>query len=116
MDTVAEGKITVAPGVLLDIVEQAALYSDGVVGMASIPARVDRIFRKLISGDGIELEIRGDSVIIDLYLIVRAVDLVSLGHRVQQEVMRAMDKLVGLKVDAVNIHVEDIYYPENQTA
>lgn len=116
MDAVSEGKITVAPGVLLDIVEQAALYSDGVVGMASIPARVDRIFRKVISGDGIELEIRGDSVIIDLYLIVRAVDLLSLSHRVQQEVIRAMDKLVGLKVDAVNVHIEDIAYPENEQA
>ncbi len=116
METVAEGKITVAPRVLLDIIEQAALYSDDVVAMASIPARVDRIFRKVISDDGIEMEIRGDTVVIDLYLIVRAVNLLSLCHRVQQEVIRAMDKLVGLNVTAVNIHIEDISYPENESA
>lgn len=116
MDKVAEGKITVAPGVLLDIIEQAALYSDDVVGMAAVPARVDRIFRRLITGDGIELEIRGDSIIVDLYLVVRPVDLLSLSHRVQNEVIRAMDKLVELKVGAVNVHIEDVAYPENEPA
>jgi len=113
MDTVAEGKITVAPEVLLDIVRQAALYTEGVVGTASIPPRVDRIFRKLVTGEGIEMEIREDSVVIDLYLVVRAVDMLALSHRVQKEVIRAMDKLVGLTVDAVNVHIEDVAYPDN---
>lgn len=112
-ETIMEGKITVAPGVLLDIVEQAALYTDGVVSMASIPPRVDRIFRRLITGEGIQLEIRQDSVIIDLYLIVQAVNVTQLSHQIQREVIRSMDRIVGLKVDAVNIHIEDIAYPNN---
>ena len=116
MNTISEGTITVAPGVLLDIIEQAALYTDGVMGMASIPPRVGRIFRRLISGDGIELEVGEDSVSIDLYLIVQAVDLLTLCHQVQKEVIRAMDKLVGLKVSAVNIHIEDVAYSELDTA
>ena len=110
MNTVSEGKITVAPGVLLDIIEQAALYTDGVIGMASTPPSVGRIFRKLITGEGIELEIKEGSVSIDLYLIVQAVDMVTLCHHVQKEVIRAMDKLVGLEVSAVNIHIEDVAY------
>jgi len=112
-DTVREGKITLAPEVLLDIIRQAALYTDGVVRMASIPPRVDRIFRRIVSGDGIEMEIKEDSVSIDLYLIVREVDLLELSHQVQKEVMRSMDKLVGLTVNAVNVHIEDIAYPDN---
>lgn len=112
-DTVCDGKITVAPEVLLDIIQQAALYTDGVVEMASVPPRVDRLFRRVITGEGIELEIKESSVSIDLYLIVREVDLVELGHIVQKEVMRSMDKLVGITVNAVNIHIEDIVYPTN---
>lgn len=116
METVAEGKITVAPGVLLEIIEQAALYTDGVLGMASIPPRVDRLFRKQISGDGIQLEIKEDSIVVDLYLNVRAVDILALSHRVQKEVIRAMDKLVSLRVAAVNIHIEDVGYSDNNSA
>jgi len=113
MDIVQEGKITVAPEVLLDIIQQAALYTDGVVRMASIPPRVDRIFRRVITAEGIELEIKDVSAVIDLYLVVRPVDMLALSHRVQKEVIRSMDKLVGLKVDAVNIHIEDVAYPNN---
>jgi uncharacterized alkaline shock family protein YloU len=116
MNSVAEGKITVAPGVLLDIIEQAALYTDGVLGMAPVPPRVNRIFRKLITGEGIELEIKEDSIIIDLYLNIRAVDVLELSHRVQREVIRAMDKLIGLNVAAVNIHIEDVVYPKSDTS
>jgi uncharacterized alkaline shock family protein YloU len=116
MNSVAEGKITVAPTVLLDIIEQAALYTDGVLGMATAPPRVDRIFRKLVTRDGIELEIREDSIIIDLYLDVGAVDVLKLSHRVQREVIRTMDKLVGLNVAAVNIHIEDVIYPKSDAS
>jgi uncharacterized alkaline shock family protein YloU len=113
VETIRQGKITVAPEVILDIIRQAALYTEGVMGMSSIPPRVDRIFRRLITGEGIALEILDESVTIDLYLVAEQVDLLNLGHRVQREVIRSMDKLVGLKVDEVNIHIEDIAYPSN---
>ena len=113
METIRQGKTTVAPEVILDIIRQAALYTEGVLGMASIPPRVDRIFRRLITGEGIALEILDDSVTIDLYLIADQVDLLNLGHRVQREVIRSVDKLVGLKVSEVNIHIEDVAYPGN---
>lgn len=116
METVREGKITVSPGVLLDIVQQAALYADGVIRMAPIPPRVDRIFRRLITAEGIQMELKASSIIIELYLVVRAVDMLALGQRVQKEVVRTMDKLVGLKVDAVNIHIEDVAYPNSETS
>lgn len=111
MEEVKEGKITVAPQVLLDIIREAALYTDGVVGMATAPPRVDRIFRRLVTAEGIEMEIDGSSVTVDLYLVVREVDLLALSHKVQREVIRSMDKLVGLSVKAVNVHVEDVVYP-----
>jgi uncharacterized alkaline shock family protein YloU len=113
VDTIRQGKITVAPEVILDIIRQAALYADGIVGMASIPPRVDRIFRRLITGEGIVMEILDDSVAIDLYLIAEEVDLLEVSHRVQREVIRSVDRLVGLNVHEVNIHIEDITYPGN---
>ena len=116
MDSVAEGKITVAPTVLLDIIEQAALYTDGVLGMAAAPPRVDRLFRKLMTREGIELGIKEDSIVIDLFLNVGAVDILKLSHRVQREVIRSMDKLIGLNVEAVNIHIEDVVYPTSDAS
>jgi uncharacterized alkaline shock family protein YloU len=113
VDTIRHGKITVAPEVILDIIRQAVLYTDGIAGMASIPPRVDRIFRRLITGDGIAMEVLEDSVAIDLYVIAEEVDLLDLSHRVQREVIRSVDRLVGLNVHEVNIHVEDVAYPTN---
>jgi uncharacterized alkaline shock family protein YloU len=113
MEVIRQGKITVAPEVVLDIIRQAVLYAEGVVGMAPIPPRVDRIFRRLITGEGIAMEILEDSVTIDLYIVAEEVDLLALSHRVQREVVRSMDKLVGLNVREVNIHIEDVAYPNN---
>jgi uncharacterized alkaline shock family protein YloU len=112
-DQVREGKITVAPEVLLDIVQQAALYTDGVLSMAPTHPQVDRLFRRIVVSEGIKMEIRDSSVKIDLFLVTQATDLLALSHKVQNEVIRAMDKMVGVKVDAVNIHIEDIAYPGN---
>lgn len=100
---------------LLEIIELAALYTDGVVRLASVPARVDRIFKKVVTGNGIELEINQDSVTIDLYLIVKEVDMLELSHKIQKEVIRSMDKIVGLNVNAVNVHILDVVYPDNGT-
>jgi uncharacterized alkaline shock family protein YloU len=113
VDTVRHGKITVAPEVILDIIKQAVLYTEGIAGMATIPPRVDRIFRRLITGEGIAMEILDDSVAIDLYLVAEEVDLLQVSHRVQREVIRSVDKLVGLNVKEVNIHIEDIAYASN---
>ena len=113
MEQIREGKITIAPEVLLDIVREAALYTDGVDSLAPIPPRVDRIFRRVVTTQGIELEIKDDSISIDLYLAVRAVNFITLSHKIQKEVIRSMDKLVGLEVDSVNIHIEDVVYPQN---
>ena len=66
-----------------------------------------------VEGAACELEIGEDSVAIDLFLVVRAVDMLALSHKVQQEIMRTMDRIVGIEVDAVNIHIEDVAYPGN---
>jgi uncharacterized alkaline shock family protein YloU len=36
--------------------------------------------------------------------------MLQLGKRIQAEVTRAIEEMVGMKVKEVNVHIEDVYY------
>lgn len=104
--------VTVAPGVLLTIVRKAALSIEGVVRTSSTPGGVDRWFRRHTTDDGLRLEIDDNSgVRVDVYLVVDAThNLYETSHHVQQEVTRTIKEYAGMKVSAVNVHIEDIIF------
>jgi uncharacterized alkaline shock family protein YloU len=79
-----------------------------VVGIAE--REVDRFLG--ISGRSVDVEVREGKVIADLHLIAGPdVSLLQLGRKVQYEVTRAIQKMLGMPVEAVNIHIEDVVYP-----
>jgi uncharacterized alkaline shock family protein YloU len=53
----------------------------------------------------------------DIYLNMDPnVNLRETSRAVQVAVVEAIDKMVGIPVDAVNVHVEDVVYTHGQTA
>jgi uncharacterized alkaline shock family protein YloU len=44
------------------------------------------------------------------------VDLRAASRAIQVAVIEAIDKMVGVPVDSVNVHVEDVVYTQDQTA
>lgn len=106
----APGMTTIAPGVLVRIAQLTALTVDGVAGMASVPGGVNRLFRKG-SGEGVRIEVEDSQVAADLYLIMEdGVDVRAVSRQVQQEVARAMEEMVGMQVQRVDIHIEEIEF------
>ena len=105
------GVVTVEPSVLEVIARLTALQVPGVVGLAE--REVDRILG--ISGRSVTVEVRDDKVVADLHLVAGPdVSLLKLGREVQYEVTRAIQKMLGMPVEAVNIHIEDVVYPESK--
>ena len=103
------GLVTVDTSVLELIARLTALDVAGVVAVA------ERDMDKLlgISSHGVSVEVQNDKVIADLHLIAGPeVSLLQLGRKVQYEVTRAIQKMLGMSVEAVNIHFEDVVYPE----
>lgn len=108
----APGKTTIAPGVLVTIARLTALSIPGVVMMAPTPSSVDRFLRRG-SGEGVHVEVKDGVVSVDLYLILKKDTYVrDVCRKVQSEVARAIEDMVGMPVERIDIHVEDIHYGE----
>ena len=108
------GKTTIAHDVLLTIARLSALQTPGVARTSPLPDGVDRIFKRGIE-DGVRVEVRDQSVLVDLYLVLQpGYNLREVGRAAQTAVKRAVEEMVGMDVLAVNIHVEDIADPDKE--
>lgn len=105
------GRIEVVPEVLINIVAQTALLQDGVARLADLPPGVARRTKRRMRQDGVTLELDDDGAAFDLYLIMQPhVNMLETGRAIQVASIDAVDKMVGIPVKAVNIHIEDIVY------
>jgi len=107
-----EGKTTIAPDVLITIARLTTLNVDGVSRLSSIPSGVNRLFKRRYV-EGVQIEVRDDTVYVDLHVILKNnVNIRDVSHTIQQRVSRAISDMVGMQVGRVNVHIEDIDYPE----
>jgi uncharacterized alkaline shock family protein YloU len=108
------GKTTIAPEVLLTIARLSALGTVGVARTSPVPGGVNRLFKRG-ADDGVRIEVRDQAVSVDLYLVIEHDHNVrEVSRSVQAAVARAIHEMVGMDVLAVNIHIEDIAYPEQE--
>jgi uncharacterized alkaline shock family protein YloU len=105
------GTVTVEPGVLETIARLTALEVPGVVGIAE--RDVDRLLG--VSGKSVVVLVERSRVQVELHLLAGPDNsLLQLGRKVQYEVTRAIQQMVGMPVDAVNVHIEDVLYPDDR--
>ena len=106
----AYGATTIAPGVLITIAKMTALSVDGVANVAPIPGGVNRWFRRGET-EGVRLHVDENAVAVDLHLILESdTDVRAVCRKVQSEVARAIEDMVGMEVQRIDVHVEDIYF------
>lgn len=112
--------VTIAPGVLLTVVRLATLNVAGVVRMGSTPGGVERVFRRVPAANGAQITIDEDTVTVHLYVVADAsAHLRDMSVQVQKSVERSIREILGMKVESVNVHVEDVSFerpPESETA
>lgn len=109
------GRIEVAHDVLVTIAHFAALRADGVAKMASVPADVGRLFRRETRHNGVHLDFSDNKIKFDIYVIMDPhVNIVEASQKLQAAIVEAIDKMVGVPVEAVNIHVEDVIYAQGE--
>jgi uncharacterized alkaline shock family protein YloU len=104
--------VTLAPGVLLTVVRLATLDVAGVMHMGSTRGGVDRLLRRVpAADDGVQITVDEGTVTVHLYVVADAViNLREMSVQIQKSVERAIREILGMKVNSVNVHIEDVTF------
>ena len=108
------GQITIAPDAIAQIVGRVATECYGVVGMslrAPGPARerVTRLLPKGKPGRGIVVRNEGGAVALELYVVVAyGLNLAEVAGTVRSRVAYEVERLTGLRVASVDVHIQDV--------
>ena len=104
------GKITIAPGVIAQIVAQTTARCYGVVGMAgSARAKVGRLLPRNRSTAGISISDDGDGIALELHVVVEyGLNLAEVAATIRSQVQYEVERLTGLHVAAVGVHIRDV--------
>ena len=102
------GRITISADAIAQIVGRTAAECYGVVGM-SAKGRVGRLLARGRERQGIEIRGEGNSVAIELYVVVEyGLNLAEVAATVRSRVAYEVERLTGLNVSAVEIHILDV--------
>jgi uncharacterized alkaline shock family protein YloU len=104
------GSIHISARAIATIAYQAARQSYGVVGLA--PKNLVNELTQVVVKDptlGVEVHYNGDSINIDMYVIVEyGTRIKSVADSVSNTVRYQVEKAVGMPVDQISIHVQGL--------
>ena len=105
------GTVTVSEEILLKVAGYSALECYGIVGMASKRTTdgIVQLMGKENLGRGVKVRPAGDSVDVDLFIIVEyGISISAIADTIIDTVKYKIEHLTGVKVGKINISVEDI--------
>lgn len=106
------GSITVSTEVIADIVGLSAMECAGVVGMASqkrVKDGVSELLKRENYSKGIIVKSENNEIQVHLHLVILyGVKIAQIATNVQERVKHALEEIVGVKVSAINIIIEDV--------
>ena len=101
------GRITIATDAIAQIVGHTAAECYGIVGMAGKGLK-RRLARDRLK-QGIEVSSREGGIGIDLYVIVEyGLNLAEVAATVRSRVAYEVERLTGLPIAVVEVHIEDV--------
>ena len=104
------GKITVTPDVLETIARLTTLAVPGVIRLTTPPG-----MRRILGQDGVHIEVQGDNVNVTLYVVTDpSNNMLNIGRQIQHEVTRAIQEMIGMHVQSIDVHIEDVSYAKDK--
>ena len=108
------GTVSIAKDVVRDIAGLTATDVSGVAGLSGgvVGGIVERLGRKNVSR-GVKVEVGEKEAALDIYVVVEfEYPIPEVAVNIQQEVKAAVEKMTGLTVVEVNIHVQGVSFEE----
>jgi uncharacterized alkaline shock family protein YloU len=100
----SHGTITIATNVLNTIARLTALKVAGV-------ARMGTSGQLLQPPSGVSVKVIEGRVKADIYVVVKPeMNFFEVGQKIQHDVSRSIKEIVGMDVESVNVHVQDVAY------
>ncbi len=105
------GNIKISDDVVKIVAAKAAMEVEGVYKMSGgVADEVNKILGKKNISSGVKVEVGEKECSIDAYIVVKyGVSIPQIAERVQENIVKAITELTGLKVVEVNIYVQDVY-------
>lgn len=98
------GKITIAPQVLITTARLTALAVPGVARLIAPPG-----VGRLLQSDGVKIKVVDEKVYVKIYVMTDpGANMLGVGRKIRAEVTRALEDMVGVDVEAVDVHIEDV--------
>ena len=113
----ALGTIRIADEVVSIIAGLAATEIDGIAGMSGglVGGIAEMLGRKNFS-KGVKVEVGEREAAIDLYIIVKyGTKIPDVALAAQENIKQAIENMTGLSVVEVNVHVQGVSFPEDET-
>ena len=119
----SEGKTTIADGVVQKIAGIAAREVSGVYKLGGGAARAFGAVRERIPGSsgpnvsqGVSVEVGEKQTAVDLDVVVEyGVSIPDLAQAIRRNVISSLERMTGLEVTEVNVSVDDIHLPEDDS-
>jgi uncharacterized alkaline shock family protein YloU len=105
------GRIKIAKDVVAMVAGNAATECYGLVGMASrsVQDGIAELLGRESLSRGVVIDSSGDSLEIELYIIVEyGVNIPEVARNVVEKVRYTMETMLGLKVGRININVQGV--------
>jgi uncharacterized alkaline shock family protein YloU len=104
------GRITISRAAVAQIVARTAVECYGVVGMvARGRERVVKLLPRARALHGITVTGSGDGVVVDLYVVVEhGLNLAEVAATIRSQVGYEVERLTGLRIAAIDVHIEDV--------
>ncbi len=113
------GKVEISPEAIATIVSQTIIEKGyGVVGLAARRLRGGKadILRPEHYRDGISIRLEGERIYLDLYLIIEyGLRVSEVAHNIMSTVKSEVERHLGLEVAEVNINVQGLRMPVDET-
>lgn len=103
------GTITIAPEVLVTIVQQTALKDENVQALAAKPPRRSRVKGPRATAAGVEVVQGKDGVYAVIHIIAQpGANIMHLAESLQSEIVHALEQMTELPAARVSVFVDDV--------
>ena len=115
-DNEERGAIKIANEVVSIIAGIAATEVEGVAGMSGgVVGGIAEILGRKSLSKGVKVEVGEKETAVDLFVIINyGSSIPDVAWKIQDNVKQAIEGMTGLNVKAVNVHVQGVYFPEDE--